>query len=114
LNHPAVAAGLAISSVFELGPIRDTYLNVKLKLTEEEIATLSPLRLPPVPKPLSIAYGTLELTALVDDSRALHAIRSAAHLKGALIPVAGTEHFTVLDALQKPDGEITRQLLMLA
>jgi hypothetical protein len=28
--------------------------------------------------------------------------------------VAGTEHFTVLDALQKPAGEITRQLLTLA
>jgi acetyl esterase/lipase len=114
LGHPAVSAGLAISSVFELGPIRDTYLNVKLKLTEEEIATLSPLRLPPIAKPLSIAYGSLELRALCDDSRALHALRSAAHLPGALIPVAGTEHFTVLDTLRAPDGEITRQLLLLA
>ncbi|HEY2134095.1 MAG TPA: alpha/beta hydrolase [Acetobacteraceae bacterium] len=111
LNHAAVSAGLAMSGVFELGPIRDTYLNVKLQLTEEEIATLSPLRLPPVKKPLSIAYGSLELQALVDDSRALHAMRSAAHLPGALIPVAGTEHFTVLDTLQKPDGELTRELL---
>jgi arylformamidase len=114
LGHPSVAAGLAISSVFELGPIRDTYLNVKLKLTEAEIATLSPLRLPPVAKPLSIAYGSLELRALCDDSRALHALRSAAHLPGALIPVAGTEHFTVLDTLRAADGEITRQLLLLA
>ena len=114
LNHAAVSAGLAISGVFELGPIRDTYLNVKLKLTDEEVATLSPLRLPPVKKPLSIAYGSLELQALVDDSRALHAMRSAAHLPGKLIPVAGTEHFTVLDTLQKPDGELTRELLTMA
>ena len=35
LGHPRVSAGLAISGVFELGPIRDTYLNEKLRLTDE-------------------------------------------------------------------------------
>ncbi len=114
LGHRAVSAGLALSGVFELGPIRDTYLNAKLKLSEVEIATLSPLRLPPVPKPLALAYGSRELPALVDDSRTLHALRSAAHLPGALIPVAGGDHFSVLDELQQPTGEITRQLLALA
>jgi hypothetical protein len=39
--------GLAISGVFELGPVRDTYLNEKLRLTEQEIVLLSPMRLPP-------------------------------------------------------------------
>ena len=38
LEHPVIAAGLAISGVYELGPIRDTYLNEKLRLTDEEIA----------------------------------------------------------------------------
>ena len=37
LGHPRVSAGLAISGVFELGPIRDTYLNEKLQLTDDEI-----------------------------------------------------------------------------
>jgi arylformamidase len=69
LDHPSVTAGLAISGIFELGPIRDTYLNERLKLTDEEIATLSPLRLPGVGKPLAITYGTAELPALVRPSR---------------------------------------------
>ena len=114
LDHPLVKAGLAISGVFELGPIRDTYLNEKLRLTEEEIVNLSPMRQPMVSKPLAIAYGTKELPPLVSDSRALHALRASQHLPGALIPVAGADHFTVLDALQNPDGEITRQLLTMA
>src|SRR5262249_41663744 len=50
LGHERVSAGLAVSGVFELGPIRDTYLNEKLKLSDEEIEKLSPLRLPMVPK----------------------------------------------------------------
>ena len=61
LDHPSIAAGCAISGVYELGPIRDTYLNEKVRLTDEEIATLSPLRLPQSAKPLTITYGTREL-----------------------------------------------------
>ena len=46
LGHARVSAGLAVSGIFELGPIRDTYLDEKLRLTDSEIETLSPLRLP--------------------------------------------------------------------
>jgi hypothetical protein len=100
--------------VFELGPIRDTYLNEKLKLSDEEIELLSPLRLPMIEKPLAITYGTAELPPLVGDSRALHELRAAQHLPGALIPVAGADHFTITHALRDADGELTRQLLLLA
>jgi dienelactone hydrolase len=106
LAHPRVAAGLAISGVFELAPIRDTYLDEKLRLTDEEVATLSPLRLPVVQKPLAIAYGTNELPALVADSRDLHARRSAAGAPGALLPIAGADHFTILEELRRPDGAL--------
>jgi arylformamidase len=113
LGHPLVKAGLAISGLFELGPIRDTYLNEKLRLTEAELVSLSPLRLPMVKKPLAIAYGTAELPPLVADSRELHARRSAEHLPGALIPVAGANHFTIVHELRDQDGALTRQLPLL-
>jgi arylformamidase len=114
LSHPAVKAGLAISGVYDLELIRDTYLNDKLKLTDKEIAMLSPLRLPAVPKPLSIAYGTAELSTLVADSRDLHALRAAAHQPGTLLPVAGANHFTILNELRAPTGQVTRLALELA
>jgi dienelactone hydrolase len=114
LGHPAVTAGLAIAGLFELGPLRDTYLNEKLRLRDEEIATLSPLRLPVVHKPLAIAYGTAELPALVANSRDFHAHRAAAHAPGALLPVAGADHFTVVNALRDPRGLLTTEVLRLA
>ncbi len=113
LGHRRVSAGLSVSGVFELGPIRDTYLNDKMQFTETEIATLSPLRLPMVKKPLIIAYGTAELPPLVDDSRKLHSRRAGEHLAGALIPVAGANHFTILPALRDADGELAKQLTLL-
>lgn len=106
LSHPRVAAGLAISGVFDLAPISQTYLDEKLGLTDEEVATLSPLRLPVVQKPLAIAYGTRELPALVADSRDLHARRSAAGAPGPLLPIAGADHFTILEELRRPDGAL--------
>ncbi len=114
LAHPAVRAGLAISGVYELAPLRDTYLDDKLKLTDTEIATLSPLRLPVVDKPLAIAYGAAELPALVEDARAFHAKRAKAQAAGALIPVPHADHYTVLDELTAPDGMLTRAALELA
>ena len=114
LAHRAVVAGLAISGIFELGPLRDTNLNNKLRLKDDEIVALSPLRLPVVNKPLAIAYGTDELPPLASDSRDLHAKRAAAHMPGALIPIAGANHFTIVHELRDADGELTRQALLLA
>jgi arylformamidase len=111
LDHPLVTAAFVISGVYELGPLRDTYLNEKLALSDEEVANLSPLRLAPVQKPLAIAYGTAELPALVNDSRDLHALRAAAHAPGILLPVPQADHFTILNALEAPDGAITKALL---
>jgi acetyl esterase/lipase len=108
LEHPAVTAGLAISGIFELAPIRDTRLNAALKLSEEEIAELSPMRRPVVQKPLAIAYGSAELPELCRQSRDFHALRSAAHVPGPLMPVPGADHFRVLEALRVPDGSLLR------
>ena len=108
LSHALPVAGLAISGVFELGPIRDTNLNEKLSLTDAEIAALSPLRHTPVAKPMAIAYGTLEVPALVHDSRKLHWHRADSGCAGALVPVAGTHHFSILDTLHDADGELAR------
>jgi arylformamidase len=113
LDHPLVKAGLAISGIFELGPVRDTYLNEKLRLTEQEIVSLSPMRLPPVDKPLAFAYGTAELPPLVSDSRDFHSVRSAAHLPGTLIPVPRANHFTIVHELRDHDGILTRHLPLL-
>jgi arylformamidase len=114
LDHPRVLAGVGISGVYELGPIRDTNLNAALNLSDQEIAQLSPLRLAPVRKPLAIAYGTAELPTLVEDARRLHALRAAAHAPGWLLPIVGANHFTVLDALSRADGEILAVILALA
>ncbi len=114
LSHPLVRVGLAISGLFELGPIRDTYLNEKLRLTEDEIATLSPRRLAPVAKPMSVAYGGDELIALVNDSQAVHAHRRPVDAVGEDLNLPRLNHFTIIGELTRPDGALVQTALRLA
>jgi hypothetical protein len=113
LHHPVVTSGLAISGVYDLAPIRDTWLNAALKLTDEEIAKFSPLRLPVVQKPLAIAYGSAELPALVWDSRNLYEARKGVAAPGELVVIEGADHFTVLEELRRADGTLTKVALSL-
>ncbi len=107
-EHPAVTAAMAMSGIYELAPIRDTYLDAKLTLTATEIADLSPIRRPVVQKPIAVVYGGAELPELRRQSRAFHRIRAEAQAPGPLIPIPGADHFRVLESLWSPDGALTR------
>lgn len=107
-EHPAVTAAIALSGVHELAPIRDTYLDEKLHLTEHEIADLSPIRRPVVMKPIAVVYGGAELPELRRQSRVFHRIRAEAQAPGPLIPIPGADHFRVLEPLWNVDGALTR------
>lgn len=107
-GHEAVRGALAISGVFDLEPIRGTTLNEKLSLTEDEIAGLSPIRLPPAATPIAVAYGTGELPELQRQSRDFHAARAAAGAPGPLLPVAGKNHFDIMEELRAADGALFR------
>ena len=110
-----MAAGLSISGVFDLAGLRDSpHVNDKVKLTEVEIETLSPMRLRGVNKRLSITYGSGELPAMIASSRDFHAYRAQAHLPGDLIPIIKTNHFTILDELRLPNSRLTRAVLQMA
>lgn len=107
-EHPAVTAAIAISGVFELAPIRDTYLDAALKLTDAEIAELSPVRRPIVMKPIAVVYGGTELPELRRQSRVFHRVRAEAQAPGPLLPIPGADHFRVLETLRRPDGAMLR------
>ncbi|HEV7439632.1 MAG TPA: alpha/beta hydrolase [Methylobacterium sp.] len=108
-------AGLAISGIFDLAPIARTSLDDALRLTRDEIAALSPIRrLAPGSPPVSVIYGADELAELRRQSSAYHAARTGAGLDGRLLALPGAHHFSVLDALIRPDGAIAREAARLA
>lgn len=106
MDLDCVIGGLAISGIYDLEPIRLSYLNDKLGLKVEDVAALSPLLKPASPKPMIISYGGAELPELKRQSRNFHAARAAAGMPGALLPLPGLNHFTILPELARPDGAL--------
>ena len=90
------------------------HVNDKVKLSEDEIEKLSPMRRPIVNKLPGIAYGTGELPAMIASSRDYHAYRSRGHAAGDLVPIPNTNHFTILDELRQPDSTLTRAVVAMA
>jgi len=110
-----VAGGLAISGIFDLEPIRLNYLNEKLALDEREAEELSPLRhVPDRGGPLAVAVGALELPELQRQSADFFAAWSRRGLPGRFLPLPGHHHFSILEELADPDGQLAREVEALA
>ncbi len=115
LDEPAVRGGLAISGLFDLEPIRLSYLNDKLRLDPDEARRLSPLlALADAASPLIVAYGERELPELQRQSATFADARANAGLPGRCVRLPGHNHFTILEELASPDGALTRLVCELA
>jgi arylformamidase len=99
MDHSAVKGGLAISGIFDLEPMRLSYINEKLRLDEAEARRNSPGA---TDKPLFIAYGADELPELCRQSEDY-----AKLLKVKATSVPRRNHFTVLEELASPHGALT-------
>lgn len=110
-----VKGALAISGIYDLEPIRLNYLNEKLALDATEARRNSPLfHIPPTLGPLVVAYGTNELSELCRQSIEYAHERAERGLPGALLPIDGADHFTILEGLSDPRGKLIQALVDMA
>jgi acetyl esterase/lipase len=106
MSHPSVKAGLAISGIYDLEPMRLSYINEKLRLDEAEDRRNSPLTNGmKFGKPLVVAYGKAELPEMQRQSEDF-----AQAAKAIVLPLAGHDHFTILQELASPHGALTGAL----
>jgi acetyl esterase/lipase len=115
LGHPRIKAGLLISGVYDLEPIRHSYLNAKLGLDEAMSHRNSPVKQQGgVNKPLVVVAGSGELPLLREQSAGFAAHRAMYGLPVVYEEIPGANHFTMMDELAAPSGRLTtlvRQLL---
>lgn len=104
--HDGVIGAIAISGLFDLEPIRLSYLNAKLQLTKQDVARYSPMQHANAQRaPLCVAVGAKELPELVRQSDEF-----ARACNVPLLPLAGHDHFSILDELASPDGALCKRL----
>ncbi len=108
LSHPHVKAGMAISGIYDLEPIRHSYLNVKLGLDEATSQRNSPMmQAGGVAKPLSLVAGSAELPLLRKQTADFAGHRAKYGLTVTYEEIPGANHFSIMDELMSPTGRIT-------
>lgn len=111
-----LCAGVAISGLFDLAPVAQSFQNDSLQLSAEEIARFSPLKRPlSLRAPLLVAVGGAETSEFLRQSAefASHALAQGAVV--GHMELAQANHITVvLDELAqagRPLSQATRELL---
>ncbi len=108
LSHPHVKAGMAISGIYDLEPIRHSYLNVKLGLDEAMSRRNSPLmHAGGAMKPLSLVVGNAELPLLRKQTADFACHRAKYGLPVTYEEIPGADHFTIMNEMVSPTGQIT-------
>ena len=115
LSNPNVRAGMAISGIYDLEPIRHSYLNEKLKLDEAMSRRNSPMaQSGGALKPLSLVVGSAELPLLRKQTADFAGHRARYGLPVTYEEITGANHFTIMLEMASPSGRVTtliRQLL---
>ena len=108
LSHPKVRGGMAISGIYDLEPIRHSYLQEKLKLDEAMSRRNSPMMQPGGPaKPLSLVVGSAELPLLRKQTADFAGHRARYGLPVTYEEIPGADHFTIMQEMMSPSGRIT-------
>jgi acetyl esterase/lipase len=108
LSHPQVRAGMAISGIYDLDPIRHSYLNVKLRLDGPMSRRNSPMMQPDGPiKPLSLVVGSAELPLLRKQTADFAGHRARYGLPVTYEEIPGADHFSIMQEMMSPNGRIT-------
>jgi acetyl esterase/lipase len=109
-----VTGTLPISGLFDLEPIRLSYLNEPLEMDLAEASANSPMLLPLPEVPVTVAVGDAELPELVRQSREYAARLIAAGRPAREIVLPGDNHFSILEQFARPDGALCQEALRLA
>lgn len=107
-----VKGACSLSGIFDLEPIRLSYLNATLHLTPEQVAAYSPLRLRMSdPTPLLLVVGGEESDEYHRQSREMEEIRKSLGYPADRVAPSGFNHFDVVHQLHDPGSAILKRLL---
>jgi arylformamidase len=114
MSHPRVSGGVGISGIYDLEPIRHSYLNVKLGLDQAMSRRNSPLtHAQAAAKPLALTVGAAELPLLRKQTADFAAHRSRCGLPVSYEEIPHANHFTIMDEMLAPKGRITMMIRQL-
>jgi arylformamidase len=114
MSHPRIKGGVGISGIYDLEPVRHSYLNVKLGLDEAMSRRNSPMfQTEAATKPLALTVGSAELPLLRQQSADFASHRAGRGLPVSYEEIPGANHFTIMNEMLSPKGRITLMIRQL-
>jgi arylformamidase len=108
MSHPRIKGGVAISGIYDLEPIRHSYLNVKLGLDAAMSHRNSPMmQAEGAMKPLALTVGAAELPLLRRQTADFAGHRARYGMPVSYEEIPEANHFTIMDQMLRPEGRIT-------
>jgi len=106
-----IKAVFLFSGLFDLGPFPHSWLQPSLKLTDRDVANLSPLFLPVKSNAkVQIRYGGLEQSEFARQSQSYADYLASEGLRVECKAVIGADHFTVLDPFLLADSALVDEI----
>ncbi len=108
------AGALLMSGVYELEPLRHSYVNERLGMSEAEAASNSPALLDPIVRcPVVVAYAENDPAAFQRQSKTLQAAWQACLPRCELVERDGRHHFDIVLELAQPGAVMFEHALSL-
>ena len=109
-----VAAGLPISGIYDVAPIRLTPLNDAVRLQPGDVAAVSPMFMPPrTGGPTIIAFGGDEYNEFDRQASDLAENWAKQGVETSTLNMPGRDHFTALSAMAETDHDLFAAALKL-
>ena len=111
LPRDPLKAGLLFSGLFDIAPLRYTYLQPMIQLDDGVVRRQSPLhQVRPSATPIWTTWGAKESTEFARQSAAFHDAWTALGNPGELSATQDADHFEVIHPLFSPDSAHSRWL----
>ena len=102
----------AVSGIYDLEPIRLTYVNEPLCLTDQQVYDNSPIQHQPLVNcPVIVAYGANETDEFKRQSIEYQALLGSQGIEPAIQEIAGRNHFDVVMDITNPESWLAKQVL---
>lgn len=111
LDKPNVYAGVCISGIYDLEPMRHCYVNEKLQLDAGDALQFSPIKqVNHFGKPLELFVGGAELPAMQMQTNDFYRYRQAHAQPGSYTLLNDLNHYTIFDELVNEDGAVLKAI----
>ena len=111
LARDPIAAAVLVSGIYDLEPMRHSYLQPAIRLDDGIVARNSPLfAVRPCATPVLVTWGGDESAEFARQSTSLHEAWRAAGNASELLPQSGANHFTATDGFEDASSATCRWL----